>query len=80
MALTPLNVVVLGGARSIGVQCARVFTKAGWTCFIADPDSEQLTDIKDELDDKVDVWAGDLNDPLGLRNVLAGALEAFGEA
>lgn len=83
----PSNLVVLGGAQGVGVQasgaqgvgaqCARVFTRAGWTCFIADKDARALSDLQEELGAKLGHYVGDLDTSLGLRNVLAGALSAF---
>ncbi|MBB34628.1 MAG: short-chain dehydrogenase [Hirschia sp.] len=71
------NLVVLGAAAGVGGQCARAFTRAGWTCFIADSDVRALEDLQDELKEKIGHYAGDLDTTLGLRNVMAGAMATF---
>lgn len=78
MASYQKTVVVLGGAKSIGGQCARSFISAGWSCFIADTFPKTLESLKDELGDRLGQYCGDLTTRLGLRNVMAGTLEAFG--
>ena len=79
MAAKLRTAVVLGGARSIGGQCCRAFTAAGWGCFLADSNQRHLNEVVEELGgERFGVYHGDLSSLLGLRNVLAGVLEQFG--
>ncbi len=79
MSADTRTVVVIGGARSIGGRCARVFTREGWNCVLADTRQKHLNEVSDEIgSDKLTAHHGVLDTELGLRNVLAGALEAYG--
>lgn len=79
MAASPRTLVVIGGAKRIGEQCARHFSSNGWSVFLADTDAKALEVIKETLKDKVDTLApSSISSNMGLNNILSGAMSAFG--
>ena len=77
MANPPHTLVILGGAKSVGGQCARKFTAAGWNCFIADDNAKTLDKLSDELNGRLASHHGNPSSKLGRRNILAGVIDAF---
>ncbi len=74
------TLVVIGGAKRIGEQCARLAVADGWNCFVADADARALADLKHSLGENCSVYCGDITSKLGIRNALSGVREAFGRA
>ncbi|WP_018997521.1 SDR family NAD(P)-dependent oxidoreductase [Hirschia maritima] len=79
MVASPKTIVIIGGAKRIGEQCANLFVDNGWHVFLADTDHKALDAIKEELKDKVDTIAPpNISTNMALNNILSGALSAFG--
>ncbi len=79
MATSPRTLVIIGGAKRIGNECARTFIKQGWSVFLADTDAKALASIQDTLGEKVDTLSpSSIATNIGLNNILSGAMSAFG--
>ncbi len=79
MVASPHTLVVIGGAKRIGEQCAHTFIKNNWNVFLADTDSKALNTIQESLGDKVDTLTpASITSKMGLNNILSGAMSAFG--
>lgn len=74
---TPVT-LVLGLGRDAGAACARRFQESGHDVLVASPDEKSLARARDELPDGVAYHHGDLDNQIGLRNVLTAAVEAYG--
>ncbi|MEM6625738.1 MAG: SDR family oxidoreductase [Pseudomonadota bacterium] len=78
MAQSAGTAIVLGGAKGVGLACARAFVNAHWSCLLADRDAKALAAAVDELGGGLAIYAGELDARIGLRNALAAVLEAHG--
>ncbi len=74
-------VIVTGGAKGIGLACARRFLKDGCSVVIADHDEEAGRRALSELEafnDRVRFFACDVAEKLSVHNLVAETLGAFG--
>jgi NAD(P)-dependent dehydrogenase (short-subunit alcohol dehydrogenase family) len=74
-------VIVTGGAKGIGLACARRFSRDGALVVVADVDEEQGAEAARELgaeDGEALFVRCDVSDRLDVRNMIAESLAAFG--
>ena len=74
--------IVTGGAKGIGLACARRFCEDGYKVVIADTDDDAMLDAEDTLSmhlDDVRFVNCDVSDALSVHNLVAQALDHFGQ-
>jgi 3-oxoacyl-[acyl-carrier protein] reductase len=71
--------IVTGSARGIGRATAELFTKEGAKVLINDIDGDVAEQAAGEIDGETAVFAGDLTEPGVPDDLVAKAIEAFGE-
>jgi NAD(P)-dependent dehydrogenase (short-subunit alcohol dehydrogenase family) len=80
-ALEGRNIIVTGGAGSIGSATAAVLLKQGAAVMLVDIDREGLRARQQALaaaGERVEVFGADVSDPEQVRSYVAAALAAFG--
>ncbi len=71
--------IVTGSARGIGRATAELFIKEGAKVLINDIDGEVAEQTASEIDGETAVFAGDLTEPGAPDDLVAKAIDAFGE-
>ncbi|MBL4645650.1 MAG: dehydrogenase [Hyphomicrobiales bacterium] len=81
MSLQDKSAIVTGGARGIGLACAKLFLERGAKVIIADIDEKAGNEAEKNLSaiGQVQFVHCDVSDRLSVRNLMASSLDAYGQ-